>query len=176
MPAYSLGKNAKRGQDLTLPSGATCLARMPGPQTLIAAGVLDSLDSLTALVGKKINELSGEEQAKAVRDLAARSEDINRALNLIDQVTEYVVIEPKVLRPVVRDARGVPVKPHGKEIPLPEAERDPEQVYTDMIEMEDKTFLLNYAVGGSADLNAFRQGTADLMGSVEDGEGVQLPS
>lgn len=173
---YTLGKSKKKGIDLELPSGETCLVRRPGPQTLIAAGVLDSFDSLTALVGAKLNEIDGktEVSASALQTLAGQQANINAALGMVDKVVEFVVLEPKVLRPIRRDdVTGQPfLDSQGKEVPLSDQERDEKRLYTDDVDLADRMFILQFSVGGSADLERFRDETASLVGSVEALEGL----
>lgn len=172
MPAksYSLGKGKKKGIDLTLPSGETCLVRRPGPQTLIAAGALDSFDSLTALVGAKLNEIDGKTDvsASALKSMAEQKDNIDAALGMVDKVVEFVVLEPKVFRPIRRDEHGQPaLDSAGKEIPLTDSDRDANKIYTDDVDLADRMFILQFSVGGSADLERFRNETASLMGSME---------
>jgi hypothetical protein len=183
MPAktYTLGKSKSRGVDLTVPSGATCKVKFPSPQALIGAGVLDSLDSLTALVGAKLNEIDGKAQAEVVAKMAENKANIDKALSLVDRVVEFMLLEPSVIRPVLRDqtplGRGKPVLDgEGNEVPLPDEDRVESQIYTDDIDLEDRMFILQFAVGGSKDLDSFRSQTAGLMGGVAAGSAVSLPA
>lgn len=185
---YSMGRKSQT-VELTLPSvdddgdHNKCRVRVPDPQALIRLGILDRYDSLSRLVGLKIDEL--EQKGKApkalkqaspeqVQALAANMGDILAGVELIDRIVEYMVIEPKVLRPVLRDEFNKPIVFEGKEVELPPSERDEDQMYTDEVALEDKLFILQFAVGGDQDLDAFRAGTAALMVPVADGEGLPL--
>ena len=191
---YGVGGGKDRTIEVALPSiDATsgehnvCLVRRPGVQGLIAAGVLDSFDSLTALVqmelidpretrpGKRSAAAVQKANQEAVASLAGNAEKIQAGLDLVDKVVEWMLVEPKVLRPVQRDELGRPIRVDDREVPLPDADRDDDITYTDEVDLEDRLFLLNFAVGGSSDLERFRAESAGLMGglaAIEDTPGA----
>lgn len=173
---YGLGKSNQR-IELGLPSGETCLVIRPGVQGLIRMGILDSLDSLTSLVQTELIEAQDPRKAqKAVAALAERPEDLAKAMDLMDKVTECVVVEPSVVRPIQRDDAGKPILLDGKEIPLLDSERDDEVFYTDDVDIDDKMFIFQYVVGGTNDLQQFRNESAELLGGVPTLQDVSLPS
>jgi hypothetical protein len=47
--------------------------------------------------------------------------------------------------------------------------RQPGVIYADMIELIDKVFVFNFVVGGTRDLESFRNGLDELLGGVADG-------
>ena len=49
----------------------------------------------------------------------------------------------------------------------------PGVVYADMVDLVDKMAIFNYAVGGTRDLESFREGLDAAMGGLEVGEGVR---
>jgi hypothetical protein len=164
--------------DLTTPSGQLCQVRVPGVQALIAAGVLESADTLTSLVDSKhIKRVQGKatpsknavnlgkdggvgelDTESLMKDPAA----LQKVFNLVDKVSEYMVVQPTVRRPIRK------LMERGKEIELPLAPDDREEgiVYTDTIDVTDRMFILNYAIGGSTDVEAFREQLPEGMGSV----------
>lgn len=154
--------------DLEVPSGQLCQVRRPGIPGLVKAGVLDSLDALTGIVQtdhiERVKSGKGEIDKVDVAALAADKEKLLEALELSDKVVEYVVLQPSVLRPVVRDEAGEPVKP---EVPLPEKDRVPGQVYTDMVDLMDKMFIFQFVVGGVRDLETFRKEFGEVVGDLE---------
>jgi hypothetical protein len=77
---------------------------------------------------------------------------------MADNVTIYCVVEPMV-NPLPAD--GV---------------RNDDLLYVDEIDLEDKLFILNFGVGGSRDLEAFRLATDGGVGSVPASTDVQLPA
>jgi hypothetical protein len=170
--------------DLELPSGELCQVRRPGVQGLIKAGVLHSLDSLTSIVSSETIPKSEGKPLPAGKDIEYVVKDpakFNKMMEQTDKIVCYVVTQPKVhsnLRPVRtlvdeendlwEDAKDKDDQPIFEEIP--EEERDPELVYVDYIDAMDKMFIMNFAVGGSADLVEFRAQTEASMGGVPAGE------
>jgi hypothetical protein len=188
--------------DLELPSfdeddqPNVVLVRRPGVAGLVKAGILDSLDSLTGIVQTEhIDRVARAERGKTtitaedVKDLASNKEQLLRAMELADRVVEYVVVEPHVLRPVVRDERGKPVvEKHARladaehpsewieerEIPLPDDQRVEGQIYLDVVDLMDKMYIFQFVVGGVSDLERFREEFGESlasMGPVEDVQG-----
>lgn len=151
----SLGKT-DRPVEVTLPSidpetgeHNTCLARRPGPSGLVKLGILDSLDSLTALVNDK--HLSDQKaDADTIKRLAGSQKDLAKAMDLMDKVLVACVVDPPVARP---PADGEP--------------RDPELLYADDVDFEDKSFLLQWAMGGTGDWERFRRESKQLVDGVE---------
>lgn len=163
---YGLGATSNRhGYDVKLPSGHTAKVRRPGTQGLIAIGVLDNLDTLVGLA-----QNTGTEGGKM-----PTKEDLETALAVVDKVVEYCVIEPATVRPVRRDANGKPaLDAEGAETPLTDDERAEDVVYTDEIPLDNRMFILNFCIGGSADLEAFREESAKALGDMEAVSGVPV--
>jgi hypothetical protein len=160
-------------QDLQMPSGQLAQVRMPGVQQLIAIGVLDSTDSLSALIDKKhIRRVKGKPTLDGA-SLMSDPKNILSLMQVVDRVTAHMVVQPTVQEPFVKehDDNGVLANR-----PIRDDERNPEVVYTDAIETIDKMFIFQYAVGGSADLAQFRERFQASLGSLEIGEGVSLPT
>jgi hypothetical protein len=171
--------------DLEMPSGQLAQVRRPGITGLIKAGLLDSLDSLTALVKtehidrvEKGKPTTPEITAEDIRALAQDKDKLIETLDLMDRVVEYVVVQPVVLRPVERDEQGNPLKmwkgrldDNGdqimEEIPIPDDKRVAGQVYTEMVDASDKIFIFQFVVGGVRDLEQFRQEFGETLGSLE---------
>jgi len=166
--------------DLELPSGELCQVKRPGVQGLIKAGVLHSLDSLTSIVSSETIPLAEGKpipKDKTVEAIAADPEKFSKMMEQTDKIVCFVVTQPKVhsnLRPkrelvdedadLWEDVKDKDDQPVFEEIP--EEERDPELVYVDYIDAIDKMFIMNFAVGGSADLTDFREKTASSLGGV----------
>lgn len=155
---YKLGR-ADAGQDLRLPSGNVCLVKRPGPEGLIKAGLLDSLDTLTALVQTEhIDSNDPKAMARAVQTMAADKGKLIDAITLMDKVVCHVVLQPPVA------------------MPPGDGERDPEALYVDEVDEEDKAFIFNFVVGGTRDIETFRKERAELMGGIPAVQDVQLPA
>lgn len=143
----------KKFQEVTLPSGETCLAKRPGPELFLTKGMLP--DSLTPIVQQAIQSGRGLPPA-TTKDLAKDQESILDMLDAVDRVVAEIVVEPKV-RYHKEDGRSIP-----------ESDRDEDFLYTDDVDVNDKMFLFNFAVGGSTDLERFRR-------ELESGVGDVLP-
>ena len=50
--------------------------------------------------------------------------------------------------------------------------RDPDVLYVDEVDIEDRMFILNFALGGTRNLERFREELADSVRPVQAGEGV----
>lgn len=152
------------GDLLELPSGNVVRCLRPGVQGLIKAGVLESLDALTGIVQ---SETIPKAEGKPVVDAQKILEDPKRLtsmLEMMDNVVIAVVTEPRVWpTPVVPAAdaeNGV----------LAHDLRDPDKAYIDLIDPDDKTFIMNYAFGGSRDLTDFREATQEIVASIHNGQ------
>jgi len=143
-------KTQAKGHPLEVRSGNVALVRRPGIQVFIKSGMVPN--SLMPIIQKA---LAAGEKAKDLdfSEIAEDAKKLEDVLDLVDKVTCYCVIEPKVL-------------------PVPEnvEDRDEEALYVDEVNFDDKVFIYQYAVGGTADLESFRAEQARLMGSVPDGE------
>lgn len=133
-------KKANEGIELEVPSGNVCLARRIDLPTLVTQGVIPN--ALMPMVNKAIN--TGEFDAeKELTDLDI--EKITDMLSLYDHVALACVIQPELS----------PAPAEGEE-------RDGDKLYVDEVDMDDKVFIFQWAVGGSSDLERFRaeQGAA----------------
>jgi hypothetical protein len=176
--------------DLECPSGQTCQVRRPGITGLVKAGVLDSIDSLSSIV--KTDHIDRVERgvdphvsAEEVAELARNKDGLLKALDLADTVACYCVVQPKllpiplVLNPVTREPElDDDMRPI--EVPLEQRKRADDEgnpfIYVDQVELEDKMFILQFVVGGVTDLESFRTGLTETMGSVDAQPEVPMPA
>lgn len=150
------GSNDAGLEDLVCPSGQMCLVRRPGTEGLIKAGILRDLDSLTALVNEEhVKRVKGVPQID-IATLMKDPENITNILHVTDRVVCYVVVKPEV--------QMAPNSP---------ALRQSGVIYTDMVDLDDKMFILNFAVGGTRDLETFRKERQQLVGSLDSGKAAQ---
>lgn len=157
-------------QDLTVPSGQLCQVRLPGVQQLIAAGVIDSADTLTSLVDQKhIKRVRSKTAGKApekeidTQSLMKDPENLKKLFTLMDQVAIHMVVQPEVVSCLkeVTDAEG-----NTETIVIPYADREQDRVYSDQIDMIDKMFIFQYAVGGGSDVESFRKQFGEAVGGL----------
>lgn len=154
---------------LDVPSGQRCRVRRPGVPGLIKAGILESLDTLSSVVHRehvaradpsvedlKANEKTDEE---AMQDLMNDPEKLDKVIDTIDKVICYVVIEPEVH----------PDPPDGEEL-------EKGKIYAQDVEWQDKMFIMQFAVGGSRDLERFRGQIKQSTDRLANGRKVSVPS
>lgn len=144
-------------EDVTVPSGQLCLVRRPGMEGLMKAGVLHNVDSLSQIVNEKhLKRVNGKPVDEIdMSSLMQDSEGMDEVMNVIDKVICHCVVQP-VLHRAPNDVTN----------------RKVGVIYTDMVDLVDKMFLFNYVVGGTRDLESFRNGLQSVVGGVETGAGV----
>jgi hypothetical protein len=150
------GGQSSGPQDLVLPSGQLCLARKPGIQQLMVEGVLHRMDNLSSLVQSKHIKKGGSQPQLNVASLFGDQEAMQGILHTVDRVVCAVVLRPHVeMTPndPTRKVNGV--------------------IYADTIDLEDKMFLFNWALGGSSSLEEFRRESEAVVGSLAVVEPVE---
>lgn len=166
--------------DLELPSSETCRARRPGVPGLIAAGVLDSFDQLTSLVqtvhvdkntlsAASAAKVTTQEQVDAAKAMLADQEKLSAGFEMIDKLVAYVVVMPPVW--VDYQMKGETDAEFAAR--AAKAEEDEAVAVTD-VDLDDKMFLMNWSVGGSADVTTFRKKLAESVADMADVSGVQV--
>lgn len=150
-------------EDLTVPSGQLCLVRRPGLEGLMKAGVLHNVDSLSQIVNEKhLSRVKGKGSAPEQAEINMSSlmddpEGMAEVTHVIDKIVCHCVVKPEIhMTPndVTRRQQGV--------------------VYADMVDLVDKMFIFNYVVGGTRDLESFRNGLEGAVGGLEAGEDVPV--
>lgn len=166
--------------DLDLPSGERCQVKRPGIQGLIKANVLHSLDTLTSIVQTEtIPKAEGKPLAseKDVESIVNDPAKFGKMMDTVDKIVIHVVTQPKVVSNLVPvlDEDGNQTKVDGEIATreLEDSEREDGVVYVDYIDAMDKMYIMNFAVGGSADLAEFRQATETSVGSISAIETAQ---
>lgn len=176
-----------KGEELELPSGNVALVKRPGPAALLNQGIMP--DTLMPIVQKAIRTGQGlkpEDTSEMLNDPAA----IADMLDAMDKLLVSVVVEPKVAyhqhqviptaiaattnvdslpwRPIPDEARN---GGHCDECGQTHLSGD-DVIYSDEVEMDDKMFIFNYAVGGTRSLERFREEHGSIMGdlSTESGD------
>lgn len=168
------GKRATGNIPLELPSGNVCLVRTLGISELISEGLL--ADSLMPIVQEQIDRGTGrpptgdhkKKSKKKDGDPGVGAEimrDPHRMAEMfdgIDKALPKIVAEPTLLyhRHEVEEG-GLKTWET-----IPAEERDEDALYTDVVDFEDKLFIFNFAVGGTADLETFRQESGEPLASL----------
>lgn len=155
---------------LTTPSGQTCRAKRLGMVGIVESGLLGDADTLTAFVDskhvKRVRGGKGPDRDEInVASLMQDPDELKRVIMLVDRATPHIVVEP-VVRLHFTDEKD------GSTLRIPDAAREAGVVYTDQIGFEDKMFLFNWAVGGTADVERFRSESNDAVAGVGNVSGV----
>jgi len=141
-------------EDLVVPSGQVCLVRRPGLEGLIKAGIVNNFDTLTKIVNDQAEKVkTGKEprpDTEVIGEIMNDPEKLTEMMRVIDKIVIYVVVKPEI-------------KSSPNDITL----RLPNVIYDDMIDIEDKMFLMNFALGGVRDLSRFREQHAAIVGELD---------
>lgn len=157
MRIYNLGsKHRPEGKDVVLPSGQTCQVRANmSLSDLIADGILSPEGLMAEFPEYAPDATATVDESKPVGDqidlkmdeldyglmfakILASRESTDRLWALINRIVCYTVISPKV-RP----------------IPADDVVRAASAIYVDYIELDDRAFLFNYALGGPDTVEGF---------------------
>lgn len=146
---------------IELPSGNYMRIKKVGLQTLMQVGIMPN--SLMSIATKAVDKGTGKQvEEPSNEDLAVLAADPKKVAELsafIDKMVVFVAQEPKV-----------------SATPDEGVERDPEALYTDEIDDEDKMFILQVVTGGTTNLETFRTQHDANVAAVRGVENVELPS
>lgn len=167
-------KNAAKDSgpiEFETPSGTTCLVRRVGLNGLIKAGILESMDSLTSIVNQEVIPAAEGKPTVDVSAVLSDSKKFQDMIDMIDKITVYAVAEPK-LHPVPKTEKlgsdNMPITEGGKPVMVEVESEDRvwteldsdgdvvDIIYVDQIDLGDKTAIMNFVMGASQDLAAFR--------------------
>lgn len=145
------------GRLLELPSGRVVRVRMPGMQAFLRANLIPN--DLLPIVMASINP--DDPKAANDDDLKALQKDPKMLIKLsdsMDDIFRYCVTEPQ-FQPIPTNDTNEP----------DETLKEKGVLYVDLVDLEDKTYIFNVAVGGTRDLETFRSeqraGVARLQSS-----------
>lgn len=190
---YSLGTTSA-AFDFDVPSGATCRMKFVDIQDLIAAGVVDSVDQLTALVqtehvdrvkkGKKSRNLAPAPGAAGASTLSGLAPEARQVLEIMRDKSRWHKLETLVNSVVVQCV----IAPHVLPIPeqelsgggVPEGYQRPEagtgKLYVDEVALVDRLAVFAEAMKpllqGQATMQPFRQGPQTPLAGLADEPGV----
>lgn len=156
------GKVQVEGADVELPSGNVARVKQLSPQAFLASGLIP--DPLSAIIRKAINSKQGL-PPKAVEALTDDPKKLNDALELFDRVTAFVVVEPQVLMPpkctVCKEYFNVDARHSDNNRDdyhtYNEGPRNPDLLYVDQVDMQDKMYIFEWCLGSVKSLEPFRQ-------------------
>jgi hypothetical protein len=180
------GKLEVEGTPLRLPSENVALARQMSPSVFMTSGMIP--DPLTGIIKKAIASNQGLPPS-ASKEIMDDPKLIGAALELFDRTLCHVIIEPVIQMPPPCDVE-INGKPCGEYSNKPvhenpaasgkhqyhEGPRDPNILYADQVDMNDKMFIFNWCLGGTRDLETFREELERGLGTLSDGEDVHRPA
>lgn len=145
-----------QSEDLEMPSGQLALVRRPGLQKLMQAGVLNNMDVLTKIVQSDHVQKTGAVGMDQITDLLNDPQKIDEMMRVIDKIVVYCVVQPELHM-----------------TPDDVTNRVPGRVYADQVELDDKMFIFQFAMGGTRDLDRFRKESEVAVGSLGDVKDVE---
>lgn len=150
---------------LRLPSGKVCLAVNKGMMSFVQSGKIPN--PLMQIVMGAVNEGKGL-PTQGLKDLVTgdkAAEMLAGMVDMVDAVTVECVLKPEIVAvpPPIPSA-----DPAGEPTP---GERLPGVLYVDVLDLDDKMFLFNWVVGGTRDIERFREQSAAAMAALQQ-EGV----
>lgn len=179
-------KNATGDIELTLPSGNNCLVRRLKPEAFLTSGLIP--DSLSGMVNAAIHTKKGL-PPDAQKQIMSDPKKIRQAMQMTDEVACYMVIEPKLVMPpkctfemaggrVCNEYYDADDKRHENDQHpdwhgYEEGDRDEDTLYADQVSEEDKQFIFQFGVGGTADVARFRRELVSNVAGLPNGEGVR---
>jgi hypothetical protein len=153
--ASAWGKKSTKPVELDLPSGEVVLVKRVELPVLLASGAFP--DTLMSIVSDKIETATGQQDTpkevdkELVEETVKDPKKLAELFEAIDKVVPLVVLEPTV----VFHKRLVSPDSNEMEI-IPDEDRDDEILYTDVVDLEDKMHIFQFAVGGTRDVEEFR--------------------
>lgn len=134
-------KKGTAAEVLELPSGKSAQIRRIPLTSLLAEGLLG--DSLGALAQRAVDAGEGM-KPQDIKEMSQDPQKIMEALDIFDKIAAKCFVNPPVTYHKI----------DGKDIP--EEERDPDILYSDELDIQDKVYVFQVIAGGSSDLQRFR--------------------
>lgn len=172
-------KISAEGKALLLPSGNTALVRAISPQAFLASGIIPN--PLMTIIRKAINEAEGL-PPKKLEQMMHDDKMLVSSLELFDRMLCYVLIEPAAKMPppcrVCGEYANTPQHDmdNAEYHRYNEAARDPDILYADIVDMDDKVFIAQWCLGGTADLEQFRQESEASVAGLSGRQDLQVPA
>jgi len=145
-------RSGSEGILVRVPSGLVARIKTPGIEAFISQGAIpNALMPLIRDAMKRGGQPSEDELAEMLNDQGK----IQEIVNLANSVSVHCFIEPRVWPMPAKDEEGNEL-----------VERDPDKLYVDEIEFNDRMFVFSAAVGGTSDVEKFREQQAAVMGAL----------
>jgi hypothetical protein len=151
--------SARKPVRLKLPSGHVCEAINKGFQAFVLEGGIPN--PLMPLVMEAVNSGKGV----PTKQLSDMSKDPDALVNMMQMVDNIVV--SSVTSPVIQPTPSLIEDPDNPEGPKIEPERDPQLLYVDELDLDDKMFVMQWFMGGVKDLDRFREQQTAVMAALQ---------
>lgn len=139
---YAVTAWGSNEEDFVAPSGQRCRLRKLDPKDLLEIGILDEVSRLPGLVQSgPIAQAQGKPPTtneQTMLELLRDPKKFESLMGLMDKLVAYAVVRPNV-------------KVWGGT-----SDREPGQVYTDMIQLGDRYAIMEHVMGAVAKLDSFR--------------------
>jgi len=156
-PAQAWKKKSSEGILVRVPSGNIAKIRTPGIEVFVTQGVIPN-GLMPIIMGAM--KRGGPPKDDDLVSMLENKETLQQIIDLSSAVTVYCCIDPVVL--------PVPMMMvDGKQVPDPDG-RDPDALYVDDVDFDDRMYIFGVAVGGTSNLERFREQQAALMESLPD--------
>lgn len=161
----------EEGVKLLLPSGNVCLARNPGLLHFIEQGKIPN--ALLPIVNKAIAQGKG----MSAKDTQAAADDPNALADILAFTNEVIVasvVQPKVALPPRYTAKDFEDDECTEEEvgEVAEEKRIDGVLYADKVDLTDKMFIFQWVVGGTRDIERFREESSAALAGLRAGEVV----
>jgi hypothetical protein len=142
--------------EFVVSSGQRCRIRNLDLRDVIAAGLMDRLNTLQGVVDKNVKKGQGQPPVDPMKMMMDKRVGLQFA-DLVDEITCMVVNAPTV-HPI----------PDPKAKRIEDRERKEGLVYVDTISLSDKIDIFSHALGGLRQLEPFRGGQQESAEHLED--------
>lgn len=139
--------------DLRVPSGQLCKIQQLSLQDVIFKGLADSLDLVTSTIndlhvsGKKGKPTKADVEKAGLKLLSGKDRD--KIFKTIDDVVLLSVVAP-VISP----------------LPGEDEKRDPDKIYIDMVQLDDKMYIFKIVMADIEEAATFREGPTEDLGRL----------
>lgn len=164
--------------DVDLPSGNVARLTRPGMEAFIASGAIPN--SLLGIVTETLekakagSEMDEKDESKVIETLTQDPTKLADVFKLVDSVCLQVIKAPKVAMPPT--SAEVEANVENSTIECDAQGRRVDTVYLDRVDLADKFFIFNYAVGGTSQLEPFRAELGRNMELVQSGQAAVVPT
>jgi hypothetical protein len=121
--------------DFVVPSGQRCQLRRLRPEKLLGTGLLDKMTRLPGFADEQIRKAEGQPPVQAM----PTGEQLEQVMEVLNELLPVVVVQPHL------------------SVLEPGADREPDRVYVDDVDLFDAIAIMNRVTSGVAKLDNFRE-------------------